>query len=41
MVLISFDEMLTGAEQYGHNNYGIGGVITGMAVMAASLLFFI
>ena len=29
------------AEPVGHHHYGIGGVITGMAVMAASLLFFI
>ena len=41
MVFISFDELLPGAEKYGHHHYGIGGVITGMAVMAASLLFFI
>ena len=41
MVFISFDELLPGSEKYGHHHYGIGGVITGMAVMAASLLFFI
>ena len=41
MIFISFDELLPGAEKYGHHHYGIGGVITGMAVMAVSLLFFI
>ena len=41
MVFISFDELLPGAEKYGHHHYGIGGGITGMAVMAASLLVFI
>lgn len=41
MVFISFDELLPGAEKYGHHHYGIGGVITGMAVMAFSLLLFL
>ncbi len=41
MVFISFDELLPGAEKYGHHHYGIGGVITGMAIMAISLLLFV
>lgn len=40
MVFISFDELLPGAEKYGHHHYGIAGVITGMAIMAFSLLLF-
>lgn len=40
MVFISFDELLPGAEKYGHHHYGIGGVIGGMALMAGSLLLF-
>ncbi len=39
MVYISFDELLPGAERYGHHHMSIIGVIGGMAVMAASLLF--
>ncbi len=38
MVYISFDELLPGMEKYGHHHIGIMGVITGMAVMAISLL---
>lgn len=38
MIYISFDELLPGTERYGHHHCGIGGVICGMAVMAASLL---
>ncbi len=41
MVFISFDELLPGAEKYGHHHYSIGGVIMGMAIMAGSLLLFI
>ena len=40
MVYISFDELLPGAEEYGHHHYAIGGVIVGMVVMAFSLLLF-
>lgn len=40
MVFISFDELLPGAEKYGHHHYGIGGVVCGMALMAFSLLLF-
>lgn len=39
MVYISFDELLPGAERYGHHHIALGGVIAGMAVMAASLLW--
>lgn len=38
MVFISFDELLPGAEKYGHHHCAIGGVIVGMALMAFSLL---
>ena len=40
LVYISFDELLPGAEQYGHHHYAIGGVITGMAIMGFGLLLF-
>ncbi|MFR0834945.1 MAG: zinc transporter ZupT [Barnesiella sp.] len=40
MVFISFDELLPGAEKYGHHHWGIGGVVLGMALMAVSLLMF-
>lgn len=40
MVYISFDELLPGSERYGHHHLSILGVITGMAVMAVSLLLF-
>ena len=40
MVYISFDELLPGSEKYGHHHLSILGVITGMAVMAVSLLLF-
>ena len=40
MVYISFDELLPGAEEYGHHHHAIGGVIVGMVVMAFSLLLF-
>lgn len=36
--VISFDELLPGTEKYGHHHLGIIGVVTGMAVMAVSLL---
>lgn len=38
MIYISFDELLPGTEKYGHHHYGVGGVILGMMLMAASLL---
>lgn len=41
MVYISLDELLPAAEEYGDHNTAIGGVITGMIVMAVSLLLFI
>ena len=40
MVYISFDELLPGAEEYGHHHFAIGGVIVGMVIMAFSLLLF-
>lgn len=40
MVYISFDELLPGAEQYGHHHLSIIGVIVGMAIMAGGLLMF-
>lgn len=39
MVYISFDELLPGAERHGHHHAAIAGVVAGMALMAASLLF--
>lgn len=41
MVYISLDELLPTAEEYGEHHIAIGGLITGMAVMATSLLLFI
>ncbi len=38
MVFISLDELLPGAEEYGHHHFSIGGVILGMMIMAISLL---
>lgn len=40
MVYISLDELLPSAEEYGEHHLAIGGVITGMMVMATSLLLF-
>jgi len=40
MVFISLDELLPAAEAYGRHHLSIYGVVTGMAVMAASLLLF-
>ena len=37
MVFISFDELLPMAERWGHHHLSIGGVMTGMFVMAAVL----
>lgn len=41
MIYISLDELLPTAEEYGEHHIAIGGVIAGMALMAASLLLFI
>ncbi|MBN2321057.1 MAG: zinc transporter ZupT [Acidobacteria bacterium] len=41
MVYISLDELLPTAEEYGEHHIAIGGLISGMAVMAASLLLFV
>ncbi|NJK96186.1 MAG: zinc transporter ZupT [Bacteroidales bacterium] len=41
MIYISLDELLPTAEEYGEHHIAIGGVIAGMAVMAASLLLFV
>jgi ZIP family zinc transporter len=41
MIYISLDELLPTAEEYGEHHIAIGGVMAGMAVMAASLLLFI
>ena len=38
MVYIAFDELLPGAERYGHHHIALGGVIAGMAIMALTLL---
>ncbi len=40
MIYISLDELLPTAEEYGEHHIAIGGLIGGMAVMAASLLMF-
>lgn len=41
MVFISFDELLPAAREYGERHLSIYGLISGMAVMAVSLLLFI
>ena len=41
MVFISFDELLPAAREYGEPHLSIYGLISGMAVMAVSLLLFI
>lgn len=41
MVYISLDELLPTAEKYGHHHIAIWGMISGMVVMAASLLLFV
>lgn len=41
MVFISFDELLPAAHEYGEHHLAIYGLISGMAVMAVSLLLFI
>ena len=40
MVYIALDELLPSAEKYGEHHLAIGGVISGMMVMAVSLLLF-
>ena len=41
MVFISFDELLPAAQEYGEHHLSIYGLISGMGVMAVSLLLFI
>ncbi len=41
MVFISFDELLPAAEEYGEHHLSIYGLISGMVVMAISLLLFL
>ena len=41
MVLISFDELLPAAREYGEHHLSIYGLISGMVVMAISLLLFL
>ena len=41
MVFISFDELLPAAEEYGEHHLSIYGLISGMALMAVSLLLFL
>jgi len=41
MVYISLDELLPTAEEYGEHHIAIGGLISGMVVMAVSLLLFL
>ncbi|MDY6933818.1 MAG: zinc transporter ZupT [Spirochaetota bacterium] len=41
MVYISLDELLPTAEEYGEHHIAIGGLITGMLIMAISLLLFV
>lgn len=41
MVFISLDELLPAAEAYGEHHLAIYGLVTGMAVMAVSLLLFL
>lgn len=40
MVFISVDELLPAAQEYGEHHYSIYGFVTGMAVMAISLILF-
>jgi ZIP family zinc transporter len=41
MVFISLDELLPAAQRYGQHHLSIYGLITGMAVMALSLIMFL
>jgi len=40
MVFISFDELLPSAREYGQHHLSLYGLITGMVVMALSLVAF-
>ncbi len=40
MVFISLDELLPAAEKYGEHHLSIYGLVSGMAIMALSLLLF-
>ncbi|MED9947138.1 MAG: zinc transporter ZupT, partial [Peptacetobacter hiranonis] len=41
MVFISFDELLPAAREYGEHHLSIYGLISGMMLMAVSLLLFV
>ena len=41
MVFISFDELLPAAKEYGNHHLSLYGLISGMIVMAVSLLLFL
>ena len=41
MVFISFDELLPAAREYGEHHLSLYGLVSGMAVMAVSLLLFL
>ena len=41
MVFISFDELLPAAREYGEHHLSLYGLISGMMVMAVSLLLFL
>jgi ZIP family zinc transporter len=41
MVFISLDQLLPAAEEFGEHHLAIYGVVSGMAVMALSLLMFL
>lgn len=41
MIFISFDELLPSAHEYGEHHYAILGLVIGMGIMAASLIFFV
>ena len=41
MVFISFDELLPAAREYGEHHLSIYGLISGMILMAVSLLLFL
>jgi ZIP family zinc transporter len=41
MVFISLDELLPTAEEYGEHHLAIFGLVSGMVVMAVSLLLFL
>ena len=41
MVFISFDELLPAAREYGEHHLSIYGLISGMFIMAVSLLLFL